>query len=126
MPVESGLAERCSGKAPPLWSARRVGHKCSAGFLRAVGASPSGKAADFDSAIRRFESSRPSQAVQSPLLSRVMPNLRPLLAAFCGRVSLCKCVKQTSHFPNCPKVSTQLLKNSRFVEIAGKDFARIE
>src|SRR5271165_3050779 len=33
----------------PAWSARRIG------------ASPSGKAADFDSAIRRFESSRPSQ-----------------------------------------------------------------
>ena len=27
----------------------------------AVGASPSGKAVDFDSTIRRFESSRPSQ-----------------------------------------------------------------
>ena len=31
--------------------------------LRRIGASPSGKAADFDSAIRRFESSRPSHAV---------------------------------------------------------------
>jgi hypothetical protein len=29
----------------------------------AIGASPSGKAVDFDSTIRRFESSRPSQAV---------------------------------------------------------------
>ena len=29
--------------------------------LSAVGASPSGKAVDFDSTIRRFESSRPSQ-----------------------------------------------------------------
>ena len=29
---------------------------------RRIGASPSGKAADFDSAIRRFESSRPSHA----------------------------------------------------------------
>jgi hypothetical protein len=29
----------------------------------AVGASPSGKAVDFDSTMRRFESSRPSQAV---------------------------------------------------------------
>src|SRR5208283_3613034 len=29
---------------------------------RIIGASPSGKAADFDSAIRRFESSRPSHA----------------------------------------------------------------
>ena len=33
--------------------------------LRRVGASPSGKAADFDSAIRRFESSRPSHAFAS-------------------------------------------------------------
>ena len=31
--------------------------------LRPIGASPSGKAADFDSAMRRFESSRPSHAV---------------------------------------------------------------
>lgn len=30
-----------------------------------VGASPSGKATDFDSVIRRFEPSRPSQSVQS-------------------------------------------------------------
>jgi hypothetical protein len=32
--------------------------------LRRIGASPSGKAADFDSAIRRFESSRPSQIMK--------------------------------------------------------------
>ena len=31
-------------------------------FLRRIGASPSGKAPDFDSGIRRFESSRPSQS----------------------------------------------------------------
>ena len=31
-----------------------------------VGASPSGKAGDFDSPMRRFESSRPSQAVAQP------------------------------------------------------------
>src|SRR6202022_4203372 len=30
---------------------------------QSVGASPSGKAVDFDSTMRRFESSRPSQAV---------------------------------------------------------------
>jgi hypothetical protein len=34
-----------------------------------IGASPSGKAADFDSAIRRFESSRPSQCLQRLRLS---------------------------------------------------------
>src|SRR5207249_2002359 len=33
---------------------------------RSIGASPSGKAVDFDSTIRRFESSRPSQAVTQP------------------------------------------------------------
>ncbi len=32
----------------------------------AIGASPSGKAVDFDSTIRRFESSRPSQPVRCP------------------------------------------------------------
>src|SRR5690349_8271110 len=31
--------------------------------LPVIGASPSGKAVDFDSTIRRFESSRPSQAL---------------------------------------------------------------
>src|SRR4030088_1437832 len=31
-----------------------------------IGASPSGKAVDFDSTMRRFESSRPSQAVRGP------------------------------------------------------------
>ena len=35
-----------------------------------VGASPSGKAADFDSAIRRFESSRPSQTFLSDQIFR--------------------------------------------------------
>ena len=31
-----------------------------------IGASPSGKAADFDSAMRRFESSRPSHSLFTP------------------------------------------------------------
>lgn len=42
------------------------------GVDRAIGASPSGKAADFDSAIRRFESSRPSQTGER----RVVLNVR--------------------------------------------------
>ena len=41
-----------------------------------IGASPSGKAADFDSAMRRFESSRPSQCFQ---LLRLSP--RPIASA---------------------------------------------
>ena len=49
-----------------------------------VGASPSGKAADFDSAIRRFESSRPSQTV---LLRQTLPVMRTktrVCGAFAG------------------------------------------
>src|SRR5882724_6084066 len=38
------------------------GKASPAAFQTAIGASPSGKAVDFDSTIRRFESSRPSQA----------------------------------------------------------------
>src|SRR5271165_5073932 len=54
-------------KSPPRplqrMSARTMVRPLSAGPWpeRRIGASPSGKAADFDSAIRRFESSRPSQ-----------------------------------------------------------------
>jgi hypothetical protein len=50
--------------------------------LSAVGASPSGKAVDFDSTIRRFESSRPSQAFQR---SATIPKKRekgPKITAF--------------------------------------------
>jgi hypothetical protein len=54
----AGIAARerpnyCPPASPP---ARQV--------LQMIGASPSGKAADFDSAMRRFESSRPSQYFQ--------------------------------------------------------------
>src|ERR1700676_1083052 len=41
---------------------------------RVNGASPSGKAVDFDSTMRRFESSRPSQAVTQ--LEIVGPRIR--------------------------------------------------
>ncbi len=46
---------------PPAAAVRRAG----------FGASPSGKAADFDSAMRRFESSRPSHINQ--LVMRLIP-----------------------------------------------------
>ncbi len=40
-----------------------LGKHCSGGYTGpSAGASPSGKAADFDSAIRRFDPSRPSQS----------------------------------------------------------------
>jgi hypothetical protein len=54
-----------------------------------VGASPSGKAADFDSAIRRFESSRPSHAVpviaQCPSLLEKPRNSGTFARRFCRR-----------------------------------------
>src|ERR1700730_5503877 len=46
------------------WSCRLLGcgrRGWQRGIKSGIGASPSGKAADFDSAMRRFESSRPSQ-----------------------------------------------------------------
>ena len=42
-------------------------------FVTGIGASPSGKAADFDSAIRRFESSRPSQCLLGIWLEQKAP-----------------------------------------------------
>ena len=48
----------CGLSRRALWSGRRGRQP---GIKSGVGASPSGKAADFDSAMRRFESSRPSQ-----------------------------------------------------------------
>ena len=44
--------------------------------LRPIGASPSGKAAAFDAAIRRFESCRPSQFCRNGLVSPVILRVR--------------------------------------------------
>jgi hypothetical protein len=51
-PYRPALPEENRGKA--------IVRRSAAGL---IGASPSGKAVDFDSTIRRFESSRPSQPV---------------------------------------------------------------
>ena len=53
----------------------------------AIGASPSGKAVDFDSTIRRFESSRPSQAFAQLKIVRNHITKSPLntgFLAFCA------------------------------------------
>jgi hypothetical protein len=49
---------------PALPKGNSQGQSCR---FPAVGASPSGKAVDFDSTMRRFESSRPSQCPANPL-----------------------------------------------------------
>ncbi len=61
--MASGGAARNDATSMLRSSASRLMGIARAGATPAkLGASPSGKAADFDSAIRRFESSRPSQA----------------------------------------------------------------
>ena len=54
--------------------------------LPAVGASPSGKAVDFDSTIRRFESSRPSQPVRR---KEILPSMIPEMPANGGLLRIC-------------------------------------
>jgi Protein of unknown function (DUF2924) len=61
LPLELSESKRCVPRA--LWSSHRGRQP---GIKSGIGATPSGKAADFDSSMRRFESSRPSQAVGSP------------------------------------------------------------
>ena len=60
------LAVRYRARAVADWPAPHYGPAVAGGSLETngIGASPSGKAADFDSAMRRFESSRPSQSYQ--------------------------------------------------------------
>ena len=55
---------------------------------RAIGASPSGKAVDFDSTMRRFESSRPSQPLAQPEGVGAHPSKLPHFIGF-----LCVCPK---------------------------------
>ena len=54
---------------------------------RGIGASPSGKAADFDSAMRRFESSRPSQAFPGFPLKRGLCRKGGVCGAFARGLS---------------------------------------
>jgi hypothetical protein len=56
--------------------------------IQPVGASPSGKAVDFDSTIRRFESSRPSQAVTQLEIVSLESDKCPPIAAFCELASV--------------------------------------
>ena len=81
----------CGATQAALWVSRERGR-----LRPSIGASPSGKAADFDSAMRRFESSRPSQAFrhggdfllfsskgrESNGLRSLKESLRPLRRAF--------------------------------------------
>ena len=75
------------------------------------GASPSGKAADFDSAIRRFESSRPSQKSSNLLIMlRIMVWLR-LSRAKCTQGCALPCTHRLQKIMVCSNVS---LRHSMF------------
>ena len=65
--LAGSLAVRYWGRAVADWPASHYGPAVAGGSLETngIGASPSGKAADFDSAMRRFESSRPSQMISN-------------------------------------------------------------
>ena len=85
-----------------------------------IGASPSGKAGDFDSPMRRFESSRPSQAV------RVSENF--LLWMRKARQTRAFLVANSLWRPTfelfgsrIPKVSSRIQENSRFLETRPRD-----
>jgi hypothetical protein len=64
--LEYSLPLHYRARAVAAWAASHYGPAVAGGSLETngIGASPSGKAADFDSAMRRFESSRPSQSYQ--------------------------------------------------------------
>lgn len=58
----------------------------------------------------------------SPPFSWIILDLSPLSEGFCGVAESLQAVERDSTFPIYSKVSTQLLKNSRFAEILGGDF----
>ena len=85
------------------------------------GASPSGKAGDFDSPMRRFESSRPSQAVRQPKIG----------SAFCVKSpqntgSLCFLVSSpSSKLQQLWRESSESLRqNSQIFPFLGDDWRR--
>ena len=69
----------------------------------AVGASPSGKAVDFDSTIRRFESSRPSQAFQRRAGLAKKREIRPEIGAFNALGFVSRLPIRRSSGANCRK-----------------------
>ena len=114
-PVSAATYSRLRG-APQARkrSAHPIGHfsfapclvLCQTAFPAIDGASPSGKAADFDSAMRRFESSRPSQPVsRKPICAVRKPEPR-----FYGENRSCfgggyaetrQCCVCGANFPDC-------------------------
>jgi hypothetical protein len=71
---------------------------------------------DFDSAIRRFDSSRPSQPVRSPEISPTMSPRSPPLAAFLPLAKSLRVPNLPFIRPAVPKISTHLRHCGRFLE----------
>src|SRR5450759_5219986 len=89
-----------------------------------MGASLSRKAVDFDSAMRRFESSRPSQAVRRPEEIALTLAERPPMAGYCELATSLQAPIFGILRPKSPIVSGGHQKKSRFWETAAGDRVR--
>ena len=77
--------------------------------------------ADFDSTIRRFDPSRPSQPV--PMRERLAAEVaeRPTIAGFCDLVNCLQAPEFTKSEATMPKVSGYHCEYSRFRETDARD-----
>jgi hypothetical protein len=91
---------------------------------RPIGASPSGKAVDFDSTMRRFESSRPSQPVRLLENIIILRQKGPQMAGFSCVRSFCGDRFSHQSLRISLKVSTYPLENSRFLQTRFGDRGR--
>jgi hypothetical protein len=87
--------------------------------LPVIGASPSGKAVDFDSTIRRFESSRPSQPIAQLKIVRNLVAKSFKIRDFLRYGGFLRSSKIYSLNEKTLKVSGRFRKYSRFREIFG-------
>src|SRR5271165_980818 len=123
------------GRRSDIWSGRAGGVgpvRCDAaeqGFtsrgtrpIHALpdGASPSGKATDFDSVMRRFESSRPSQEIAhiNILLTYISPGLERGTRRGSQKTRAKIELSPGSWLPYQPR-PTEFARGNRFVELVG-------
>jgi hypothetical protein len=78
--------------------------------------------ADFDSAIRRYDRFRPSQAVWPPGPATLASEKRPQTAGFRAFASRLQAPMSTFSAAELPKVSDRFRGNSRFGETGAGDF----
>ena len=90
----------------------------------AIGASPSGKAVDFDSTIRRFESSRPSQPLAQRKIVCTFVTKSPQNKAFLAFCEMSPDTEMGNYREKLPKVSGRYQKIFPFSADFRGDFFR--